>query len=704
MITFNENIEAFRAYAVESEFQILGEQKIANGHQITLISQGAKVSINFYSNGNMNVQGKESPLKSQLQEWIKLRRSSGQKQTSSVNTTSNAEINAPSRYIVAPSEFQQIREEVIERIQATISSRPTTQEAEVYRLELQRSGDKVTVTQFHTGKLLVQGRRSALFNEVCDALERRVMQSFADRAARYLPQDTAESARPLLESTAVENDAWTWARSQLGSDVFDFLWDHDQQTIAAGAGILLAVRETRRKLAEFSPVVMPFGKTFEGFIAKLAVYLGLATEEKIRASADNITIGAWIAMIAEQTPDARRYGFAVDAIKAAWGSRNKCMHADPQQPMPIRSLDEASQEIDSILRGMKKAYDVFIVQEVKLIAKQKKQPSSSEASSPMESKSPRPSTPASAGDASYAKRFDSVDTEHLATQLLRDGYDLIRPGPNGHTLWELKRPDLEVYCAAKKPGRVTVKGQAGPAFTAKYGAILQASTPSISSPAEEELFPEAASEAREGWIGVDESGKGDVFGPLVIAGVFVHPHQAAQLGRVGVRDSKTLSDTAIARLSMEIKQICPQHAILVVEPIEYNLLYERLQNLNRLLAQKHAEVISRLAVDTQAPRALSDQFADERLIQEALGDMGCRITLEQRTHAEDDIAVAAASILARAAFVSWLERAGQTLGYTLPPGVAPVTIETGRRIVAQQGLKALARYAKLHFRTVREML
>jgi ribonuclease HIII len=208
----------------------------------------------------------------------------------------------------------------------------------------------------------------------------------------------------------------------------------------------------------------------------------------------------------------------------------------------------------------------------------------------------------------------------------------------------------------------------------------------------------------QSWIGVDESGKGDVFGPLVIAGVFVEDAHIDQLLRLGVRDSKTLSDAAILRLSTEIQRICPHHAILAVEPIEYNLLYERLQNLNRLLAQKHAEVISRLAAITPATRAVSDQFADERLIPEALAALDCRIALEQRPHAEDDIAVAAASMLARAEFVSWLERSSQTLGYALPPGVAQVTIDAGRRIVAQQGRKALAKFAKLHFRTVREML
>jgi ribonuclease HIII len=114
-----------------------------------------------------------------------------------------------------------------------------------------------------------------------------------------------------------------------------------------------------------------------------------------------------------------------------------------------------------------------------------------------------------------------------------------------------------------------------------------------------------------------------VFGPLVVAGVYVTPGQAELLARSGVRDSKTLSDAVISRLSGQIKVDCPQHVVLVVEPSQYNALYNRLKNLNHLLAQKHAEVITHLHSATAAPRAISDQFGDKRLIQDALSAQHC---------------------------------------------------------------------------------
>jgi len=710
VLTLDENIEAFRAYVLIQGLQIFGEQKIEHGYQFTVADQSIRIPVNFYTTGTINVQGKSSQLKIQLQEWVSSRRSSA----ASLPGSSGAQTDTASRnsrYIVAPAKFQTIREEVIDRYQAAVAYRPTTQEAEVYRAEIQRGTERLTVTQFQTGTLFVQGRSSSLFDELCDALDQRLAQSFADRAARFLPEDTAQSTRTLLDSPTVENDAWSWVQSQLGQSVFNFLWSHDQQTIVSGAGILLAVRDTGRKLAEFSPVVMPFGKTFEGFVTRLAIHLGLAIEDEIRANVRNITIGAWISSINDQLPDPRRYGFVSAHIETAWGSRNKCMHADPQVPMPIRSLDEAIQEINSILRGMQKAYDVFITQRIVLRPKERivtVQTITSIPPTPMPPSTPPPQqaeAPALGSQAdAVLERFEAVDCERLASRLIADGYKVERQEPESGLIWQVRDNQFEIFCPAKRPGRITIRGVGAKEFALRYTDILQPKSKAVLPEQEDELFPEITPIGASGWIGVDESGKGDVFGPLVIAGVFVHPTQTEQLLRLGVQDSKTLSDAAILRLSIEIKRICPQHAILVVEPAEYNLLYERLQNLNRLLAQKHAEAISHLAATTTATRALSDQFGNERLIQDALVAQGCTIALEQRTHAEDDIAVAAASILARASFVTWLEQATRRLGFPLPPGVAQVTIETGRQIVSRHGRRGLAQYAKLHFRTVREML
>jgi ribonuclease HIII len=144
--------------------------------------------------------------------------------------------------------------------------------------------------------------------------------------------------------------------------------------------------------------------------------------------------------------------------------------------------------------------------------------------------------------------------------------------------------------------------------------------------------------------------------------------------------------------------------IVLIGPERYNDLYEKFGNLNSLLGWGHARVIENLlAKRPDCPRALSDKFADARVIEKALLQHGQRIQLEQRTKAESDLAVAAASILAREAFIDWLERSGKQLGLPLGRGVSATIKETARKIVEKEGPAALRRFAKVHFRTAHEV-
>lgn len=207
-------------------------------------------------------------------------------------------------------------------------------------------------------------------------------------------------------------------------------------------------------------------------------------------------------------------------------------------------------------------------------------------------------------------------------------------------------------------------------------------------------------------IGTDEAGKGDYFGPLVIAGVYVDAHSASQLLALGVCDSKQLSDAKILSLAEEIKKICHGHGhIVAYHPERYNQLYQEIPNLNLLLARAHAQVIANLHKRTSSPLALVDQFSHEPLVLAALQKMNCPITVEQRPRAEDDIAVAAASIIARATFVRQIEELSESIGIQLPKGASnPMIVTVGREIVARAGRDALGKVAKLHFKTTQEIL
>src|SRR6266404_2385528 len=169
-------------------------------------------------------------------------------------------------------------------------------------------------------------------------------------------------------------------------------------------------------------------------------------------------------------------------------------------------------------------------------------------------------------------------------------------------------------------------------------------------------------------FGVDESGKGDFFGPLVVAGVYVDRGIARKLVEAGVQDSKRISsDARIRALADAIrKNSMGLVEVVLIGPTKYNELYEKFGNLNKLLAWGHARVIENLlAKKPDCPRSLSDQFADARIIEQSLLRHGRKIEIQQRPRAESDIAVAAASILAREAFINWLDREGKKLGVRL---------------------------------------
>ncbi len=231
------------------------------------------------------------------------------------------------------------------------------------------------------------------------------------------------------------------------------------------------------------------------------------------------------------------------------------------------------------------------------------------------------------------------------------------------------------------------------------------------------LEPEILGEARLGYekvrnpemyqphFGIDESGKGDLFGPLVVAGVYTDEDTADRLVEIGVRDSKTItSDKKITELAEEIgKTVRGGMELVAIGPARYSDLYKKFGNLNRMLAWAHGKVIANLhAKVPNCPRALSDQFGNPRLIEGELRKQEVEIKLEQRTKAESDIAVAAASILARAEFVRALSKLSMEAGVELAKGAGAGVKQQAIEIYRNKGREGLAKLCKTHFRTFAE--
>ncbi|MBR2905185.1 MAG: ribonuclease HIII [Lentisphaeria bacterium] len=204
--------------------------------------------------------------------------------------------------------------------------------------------------------------------------------------------------------------------------------------------------------------------------------------------------------------------------------------------------------------------------------------------------------------------------------------------------------------------------------------------------------------------GIDESGKGDFFGPLVIACAFVPDSQTAEkLLAAGVKDSKQIkSDAAILKIASLIRNTLKDAcSIVAIGPEAYNNLYERIGNLNHLLAWGHARALTTLLEKhPECKKAIGDKFADERLVRNAFAKMHRdEFELEQMVRAESDVAVAAASILARAEFVRRVKLLEEQVGMTLPKGASNIVDKTAKQLAVSGGEALMRTVAKMHFRT-----
>ncbi len=203
-------------------------------------------------------------------------------------------------------------------------------------------------------------------------------------------------------------------------------------------------------------------------------------------------------------------------------------------------------------------------------------------------------------------------------------------------------------------------------------------------------------------IGTDESGKGDFFGPLVIAGVLADEKMAQYFLDLGIKDSKKLSDKKMLTLAGEIKKVAP-HSIIAISNSKYNELYNNMRNLNKLLAWGHARAIENVLEKQHCEYALSDKFGDESLIKSALMKNGRSIRLEQMCKAESDIAVAAASVLARATFVQKLQEMENKYGLKFQKGCSGLVKDGAKLFIEKYGKERLKEVCKAHFKTYNEV-
>ena len=205
------------------------------------------------------------------------------------------------------------------------------------------------------------------------------------------------------------------------------------------------------------------------------------------------------------------------------------------------------------------------------------------------------------------------------------------------------------------------------------------------------------------WAGSDESGKGDFFGSLVVAAVVVDNTTADKLRAAGVKDCKLLTDKKILKLEDIIKASVVDYSVLELKPRVYNLRYEQVAaqggKLNQLLGYGHVAALSRvLEKHEDCHSALIDQFTTSMVNIRALKQRFPQCDVRQQPKAESNLAVAAASVLARAQFLHTMAALAAEAGVQeLPKGGGAQATACARELAAKYGKEALRNYVKLHF-------
>lgn len=249
------------------------------------------------------------------------------------------------------------------------------------------------------------------------------------------------------------------------------------------------------------------------------------------------------------------------------------------------------------------------------------------------------------------------------------------------------------------------QGKKGLSFVAGGKAAAELGAALGAAPAPKFVQAAAADPFKLGMphAGGDESGKGDYFGPLVVAAWWLEEKHVDALRGMGIADSKTLTDANMEKLAGQIDKLARGHTIVVM-PREYNPLYASTGNLNTLLSRLHGRCMSELIAARGAPKAvLIDQFArDDRELRSSMG-LKPQIKLLTRTRAEADLAVAAASVLARVAFMAGLKELGHEFGMDFPPGAGDPVLKAGREFKRTFGAAQLAQVAKTHFKTTQQL-
>lgn len=522
--------------------------------------------------------------------------------------------------------------------------------------------DKNRITVFKSGKLLIQGKSTEkidnLYYQLVDKIKDSNDFNFINEAIDYLEDEIDISN--FKQKAEIQKMDTSAIEKYVSSEFFNYLEINDQNDLLDGVSLFELCKEQGDIFNNYAIVVRNFAIVFEGFLIKIFIESGILIESEYATNV-NSAIGAKLInnkILEFIDLPARNKGIAT-RLQSVWENhRNKNMHSDYMAYKKIDTLIDAERSIYEILGAMQECFKLLDFEKMFMLR--------------------------FGDDNKETKLLDVADMDYALNILVKKKFSI---KPQKNAFWMAEKNDCLIININNKQLKII-----------GHKRIIEEITKAF------ENSKEMLSDLIENSIiGVDESGKGDYFGPLVIAGVHADESKKRILENLGVMDSKKISDSRISMLANEIKKIC-KYNIVVINNEKYNQLYEDMKNLNILLAWGHARVIENLLNEVECGIALSDQFGKTELIENALMDKGKKIKLEQRPKAETNVVVAAASILARDAFVKQLLVISRQYNLEFPKGASLKIIEIGKQIVKVHGEEELKKVGKLHFKTTQDII
>lgn len=259
----------------------------------------------------------------------------------------------------------------------------------------------------------------------------------------------------------------------------------------------------------------------------------------------------------------------------------------------------------------------------------------------------------------------------------------LTPSKNPYIRYFLKLPQTSVSIYTS--GKVLLQGEAAERYASFFGY-------QVSPVASGQNFP---------MIGTDEVGNGSYFGGLAVVASFVTPDQHDFLRKLGVGDSKTLTDQKIRQLAPLLKEKI-QHQALLLSPIKYNeVIGERYNAVSVKVALHNQAIFLLLQKGVQPEKIVIDAFTStqnyEKYLKNEANHFSNPVSLEEKAEGKY-LAVAVSSIIARDLFLENLENLGRELGYQLPSGAGTASDKVASQILQAYGMKGLGFCAKLHFK------